>query len=151
MGINDHYWMQQAYHEAVAAKTIDEVPVGAVIISPDGHLLAAAGNRVITNQDPCAHAEILAIRMAASQLLNYRLDDCQIYVTLEPCVMCAGAIVHARLKRLIFATRDLRAGAAGSVYNLLRGAPLNHQVDIDEGIMQQECAEVLEYFFKQRR
>jgi len=149
--MTDHDWIQQAYQEAVAAKTINEVPVGAVIVSPDGQLLAAAGNRVISNQDPCAHAEILAIRMAANQLLNYRLDDCQLFVTLEPCVMCAGAIVHARLKRLVFATRDLRAGAAGSVYNLLRGAPLNHQVIIDEGIMQQECAELLETFFKQRR
>lgn len=149
--MSDQHWMQLAYHEAEAAKLIDEVPVGAVIISPDGDLLAAAGNRVVSNQDPCAHAEILAIRMAAANLLNYRLDDCQMYVTLEPCVMCAGAIVHARIKRLVFATRDLRAGAAGSVYNLLRGAPLNHQVVIDEGIMQQESAELLEFFFKQRR
>lgn len=151
MGINDKEWMQQAYQQALLAEKANEVPVGALIVSAQGELLAATNNAVIRQNDPCAHAEILAIRQAANRLDNYRLDNCNLYVTLEPCAMCAGAIVHARIKRLIFATRDFKAGAAGSVYNLLRGEPLNHQVIIDEGIMQQECAALLSGFFKQRR
>lgn len=148
MGISDTYWMQQAYQQALQAKALGEVPVGAVIVDAKNRLLASAFNQSIKTNDPCAHAEILAIRQAAAKLENYRLLDTTIFVTLEPCAMCAGALVHARVSRLVFATRDFKTGAAGSVYNLLRGYPLNHQVQIDEGPLQQECSQLLTHFFK---
>lgn len=148
MGINDTYWMAQAFQFALKAKDQGEVPVGAVLISADNQLLGYGWNQVIQSNDPSAHAEIIAIRQATNQLKNYRLLNTTLYVTLEPCCMCAGALVHARIKRLVFATRDFKAGAAGSVYNLLRGYPLNHQLQIDEGIMQQECAALLTNFFR---
>lgn len=151
MGVGDSYWMAQAYKLALTAQDAGEVPVGAVLVSADNRLVGQGRNQVIQLQDPCAHAEILAIRDAATQLANYRLLDTTLYVTLEPCIMCAGALVHARVKRLVFATRDFKAGAAGSVYNLLQGYPLNHQVLIDEGTMQQDCAHLLAEFFASRR
>lgn len=140
--------MAQAFQFALKAKDQGEVPVGAVLISADNQLLGYGWNQVIQSNDPSAHAEIIAIRQATNQLKNYRLLNTTLYVTLEPCCMCAGALVHARIKRLVFATRDFKAGAAGSVYNLLRGYPLNHQLQIDEGIMQQECAALLTNFFR---
>lgn len=149
---NDSFWMQQAFAQALKAKEQGEVPVGAVLIAADTHLLlGSAANQVIQTNDPSAHAEILAIRAAAKTLNNYRLVNTTLYVTLEPCAMCAGALIQARITRLVFATRDFKAGAAGSVYNLLRGYPLNHQVQIDEGIMQSECAKLLATFFAIRR
>ncbi|KTC86517.1 tRNA adenosine(34) deaminase TadA [Legionella brunensis] len=148
---NDSFWMTKAYELAVKAKEQGEVPVGAVLIDTDNNLLGYGWNQVLQNNDPCAHAELIAIRKAATQIQNYRLIDTTLYVTLEPCVMCAGALVHARIKRLVFATRDFKAGAAGSVYNLLQGYPLNHQVHIDEGVMQENCAHLLADFFKERR
>lgn len=149
--MDDKYWMQLAYQQALLAKSAGEVPIGAVIVDANQQLIATGFNQVITPHDPCGHAEILAIRRACEHQHNYRLNDATMYVTLEPCVMCAGAIVHARLARIVFATRDLNAGAAGSVYNLLRGYPLNHRVQIDEGIMQQESATLLHDFFEERR
>lgn len=143
--------MQLAFEQAQLAKQAGEVPVGAVLIDANGRLLSCSHNQVITQQDPCAHAEILAIREAAASIANYRLEGCTLFVTLEPCAMCAGAIVHARLKRVVFSCRDFKAGAAGSVYNLLRGFPLNHRVQIDEGILQKACGELLSDFFKSRR
>jgi len=151
MGISDSDWMQLAWEQALLAKKSGEVPVGAVLIDADGRLLSCAHNQVLRQQDPCAHAEILAIREAAATLNNYRLEGCSLYVTLEPCAMCAGAMVHARLKRLIFSCRDFKTGAAGSVHNLLRGYPLNHRILIDEGIMQNACGELLKDFFRERR
>lgn len=149
--ISDLYWMTQAYELALKAKEQGEVPVGAVLVAADKTLLGQGWNQVIQNNDPCAHAEINAIRAAALALNNYRLINTTLYVTLEPCSMCAGALIHARVSRLVFATRDFRAGAAGSVYNLLKGFPLNHQVQIDEGIKQQDCAALLSNFFAERR
>lgn len=149
--MSDSFWMAQAYELALAAKKQSEIPVGAVLVSADGHLLGKGWNQVIQNKDPCAHAELIALRNGASHLDNYRLLKTTLYVTLEPCSMCAGALVQARIERLVFATRDFKAGAAGSVYNLLQGYPLNHQVQIDEGIMQKECANLLVDFFKERR
>lgn len=143
--------MAKAYDLANRAKEQNEVPVGAVLVDANNNLLGSGWNQVIQTNDPCAHAELLAIREAAKQLNNYRLLDTTLYVTLEPCVMCAGALVHARIKRLVFATRDFKAGAAGSVYNLLQGYPLNHAVLIDEGIMQEQCAHLLSDFFKLKR
>lgn len=143
--------MQQAYQLALQAQLDQEVPVGAVVVSADNQLLGRGYNRIIQSGDPTQHAEMLAIREAASQLQNYRLENCTLYVTLEPCCMCAGAIVHARLKRLVFAARDFKAGAAGSVMNLLKGFPLNHKVIVDEGLMQEQCGQLLVDFFKDCR
>ncbi|KTD36117.1 tRNA-specific adenosine deaminase [Legionella nautarum] len=149
--MSHQFWMRQAFELALKAKEQGEIPVGAVLVSQDQQLLGCGWNQVIQTNDPCAHAELLAIRTAAAKLDNYRLLNTTLYVTLEPCSMCAGALIHARIERLVFATRDFKAGAAGSVYNLLRGYPLNHQVQIDEGIMQQESADLLADFFKRRR
>ena len=146
--MKDSYWMGLAFELALQAKAEGEVPVGAILVSEDNQLLGRGYNQVIKNRDPSAHAELIAIRQAALILQNHRLLNTRLYVTLEPCAMCAGALVHARLARLIFATRDFKTGAAGSVYNLLQGYPLNHRVQIDEGIMQEECARLLTDFFR---
>lgn len=143
----DSFWMQQALQLAFKAQEFGEVPVGAILVSEDNHLLGSGWNQVLTTHDPSAHAEIVAIREAATKLANYRLANTTLYVTLEPCCMCAGAMVHARIKRLVFATRDFKAGAAGSIYNLLKGYPLNHKVQIDEGCLQPQCAALLTDFF----
>lgn len=149
--MNDRYWMQKAYEQALLAKAEGEVPVGAVLVGSEGTLLSIGRNAVQASHDPAAHAEVRVIRHAARQLNNHRLLDTTLYVTLEPCSMCAGLLVHARIRRLVFATRDFKAGAAGSVYNLLQGYPLNHKVQIDEGIMQSESACLLADFFKSCR
>lgn len=146
--MNDQYWMHQAYEQAILAQTEGEIPVGAVLVSKENQLLGVGRNFIQNGHDPSDHAEIRAIRQASQYLKNHRLLDTTLYVTLEPCAMCAGLIVHARIKRLVFATRDFKAGAAGSVYNLLKGYPLNHTVQIDEGIMQAQCASLLTEFFK---
>lgn len=149
--MNDLFWMNKAYEQALLAQDEGEVPVGAVLVSCNNTLLGSGRNALEQSHDPTDHAEIRALRHASSTIKNHRLLNTTLYVTLEPCVMCAGALVHARIKRLVFATRDFKAGAAGSVYNLLQGPPLNHKVLIDEGIMQQPCALLLSSFFKQRR
>ncbi len=148
MGINDSFWMAQAFELALKAKAQGEVPVGAVLVAADNTLLGSGWNQVKQTHDPSAHAELIAIRSAAEKLQNYRLLNTTLYVTLEPCAMCAGALVHARSSRLVFATRDFKSGAAGSVFNLLAGFPLNHRVQIDEGIMQEKCAHLLSDFFR---
>jgi tRNA(adenine34) deaminase len=147
MSTSDLIWMQTAYALAKVAESQDEVPIGAVVVSRDNRLLGLGWNQVRQNNDPTSHAEIVAIRAAAKKLNNYRLNNTTIYVTLEPCCMCAAALVQARIARLVFATRNLAAGAAGSVYNLLTGYPLNHQVIIDEGLCQEESALILRDFF----
>ncbi|KTD59795.1 tRNA-specific adenosine deaminase [Legionella sainthelensi] len=146
--MNDQYWMCQAYEQALLAQTEGEVPVGAVLVSKENQLLGAGRNLIQQSHDPSSHAEIHAIRQASQRLHNHRLLDTTLYVTLEPCAMCAGLMIHARISRLVFATRDFKSGAAGSVYNLLQGYPLNHKVQVDEGIMQAECASLLSEFFK---
>lgn len=149
--MNDRYWMQKAYEQALLAKAEGEVPVGAVLVSSTNTLLSSGRNSLEKSHDPTDHAEIKAIRQASQYLNNHRLLDTTLYVTLEPCAMCAGLIVHARIKRLVFATRDFKAGAAGSVLNLLQGYPLNHKVIIDEGTMQHECSTLLTDFFRSCR
>jgi tRNA(adenine34) deaminase len=149
--MNDLAWMQQAYALAQQAEVWGEVPVGAVLVSEDGVLLGSGFNQMITQHDPTAHAEILAIREAAKNTHNYRLLNTTLYVTLEPCTMCAGALIQARCTRLVFATRDLKTGAAGSVYNVLGGDTLNHRIQIDEGLLQEESAALLSTFFQKRR
>ena len=149
--MSDLFWMKQAFDQALIAGEQGEVPVGAVLVGENNQLLSSGRNQVVQTNDPTAHAEIVALRGAATQLNNYRLENSTLYVTLEPCCMCAGALVHARIKRLVFATRDFKAGAAGSVFNLLKGHPLNHQVHIDDGILQRDCSDLLVDFFKCRR
>lgn len=149
--MSDTYWMQQALLLAQQAGALGEVPVGAILVSESNQVLGRGWNQVLKTNDPTAHAEIQAIRDAATHLDNYRLTNTTLYVTLEPCCMCAGALVHARIKRLVYGTRDVRAGAAGSAYNLLSSTFLNHQVQIDEGFLQHDCALLLTNFFKKRR
>lgn len=149
--MSDLFWMQQAFDLALIAGEKGEVPVGAVLVDENNNIIGRGYNQVVTTKDPSAHAEIIALREGAATLNNYRLQHTTLYVTLEPCCMCAGALVHARIKRLVFATRDLKAGAAGSMFNLLQGYPLNHQIQIDEGFLQEECSTLLADFFKDRR
>ena len=149
--MNDHHWMQRAYQEALVAAQEGEVPVGAVLVSSNQELLGIGRNTVQHTHDPSGHAEFNAIRDASNRIQNHRLLDTTLYVTLEPCVMCAGLLVHARIKRLVFASRDFKTGAAGSVFNVLKGYPLNHKVIIDEGIMEHECSALLSDFFRSLR
>lgn len=142
--------MQAALAEARAAAEAGEVPIGAVIVS-GGAVIARGQNSVIRANDPTAHAEIVALRQAAAALGNYRLNGCTLYVTLEPCAMCAGAMIHARLDRLIFAAPDPKAGACGSVMEVLNHARLNHQMQVAQGILALESAELLRGFFREKR
>ena len=146
----DEAFMALAIAQARRAAEQGEVPVGAVVVVED-RVIAAAYNRPIALADPTAHAEILAIRQAAWELSAYRLTGATIYVTLEPCVMCVGAMVHARVARLKFGARDEKAGAAGSVYDLGRDGRLNHRLEVSAGLMEPECAAILREFFSTRR
>lgn len=146
----DHKCMQRALELACIAKDASEVPVGAVL-TLNNQIIAEGYNQSIAQHDPTAHAEIIALRSAAKQFNNYRLINTTLYTTLEPCCMCAGAVVHARIKRIVFATHDPRAGAAGSVFNLLRAEKLNHSCDIEHGLLAEESSFLLKQFFKERR
>jgi tRNA(adenine34) deaminase len=137
--------------QARQAARLQEVPVGAVLVSAEGDILAKAHNRTICNHDPSAHAEMLAIRQAAAQRQNYRLLNTTLYVTVEPCLMCMGAIIHARIQRIFFGTRDPKWGAAGSLYNLGEDRRLNHHPEIVEGLLLDECRELIQGFFRERR
>ena len=150
MGMNDSDWMAEAIAQAVKAKASGEVPVGAVLVDCNNQLLGSGYNQMIQHQDPTAHAEIQAIRQAAKTVKNYRLNDATLYITLEPCTMCAGAIIHARLKRIVFGARDFKTGAAGSVCNVFHPALSNHVVQVDEGVLEDRCAKLLTDFFKTR-
>ena len=145
---NDLKWMKYAFRLACKAKDRGEVPVGAVVVDADQRLIGVGYNQTIANSDPSAHAEVIAIRRAAKRLQQHRLTDCTLYVTLEPCTMCAGTLVQARVQRVVFATRDFKSGAAGSVCNVLSGHPFNHQVQIDEGPLSQACRDLLRDFFR---
>ena len=143
-------FMQFALAEARLAAEAGEVPIGAVVVR-DGAIVARGQNRVLRDLDPTAHAEIVALRAAAAALGNYRLTGCTLYVTLEPCAMCAGAMIHARIARLVFAAADPKAGAAGSVLAVLNHPQLNHQLQVEQGILPDESAELLRSFFRERR
>lgn len=142
--------MQLALAQAALASAAGEVPVGAVVLR-EGVLIAQGHNAPIGQHDPSAHAEMQALRAAAQVLGNYRLPECELFVTLEPCAMCAGAMLHARLKRVVFGAADPKTGAAGSVINLFEQSQLNHQTQVQGGVLMQECAAVLQTFFKLRR
>ena len=146
----DARWMRAALEEARACVEHDDVPIGAVVVL-DGEQLAVAGNRREADGDPTAHAEILALRQAATVIGSWRLDGCALYVTLEPCAMCAGAIVLARIRRLVFGAQDPKAGFAGSLGNLVRDERLNHQVELTREFMAEEAGELLRAFFRERR
>ena len=148
--ISDHEAMHASLVEARAAAEAGEVPIGAVIVR-DGAILATGQNRVLRENDPTAHAEMVALRAAAQVLGNYRLSGCTLYVSLEPCAMCAGAITHARLDRLVFAAADAKAGACGSVLAVLNHPQLNHKLTVEQGILADESAELLRSFFRERR
>lgn len=149
--MNDYDWMRVALQEAAAAEAAGDVPVGAVLVDSDGNVLARDHNRREVLNDPTAHAEILVMRAAASRLGGWRLTGTTLFVTLEPCVMCAGAIVASRVGRVVFATRDPKGGAAGSLYHVLQDDRLNHRVDVSEGVMAEEAQMALRQFFRQRR
>ncbi|MGA7317814.1 MAG: tRNA adenosine(34) deaminase TadA [Silvibacterium sp.] len=142
--------MREALAEAQAAAEAGEVPIGAVAVV-GGKIVGRGQNRVLRDVDPTAHAEMVALRAAAQMLENYRLLECELFVTLEPCAMCAGAMIHARLKRLVYAASDPKAGAAGSVLEVLNHPRLNHQMAVTSGVLADECAELLRGFFKERR
>jgi tRNA(adenine34) deaminase len=146
----DHDFMQAALAEARLAAEAGEVPIGTVVAC-EGAIMARGQNRVLRDLDPTAHAEIVALRTAAAALGNYRLNGCTLYVTLEPCAMCAGAMIHSRLDRLVFAAADPKAGAAGSVLSVLNHPQLNHQMEVEQGVLGDEAAELLRSFFRERR
>lgn len=146
----DEYWMAHALSLAKRAEQQEEVPVGAVIVVND-MIIGEGWNQPITNSDPTAHAEIQALRAACQQLDNYRLPDATLYISLEPCIMCAGAIVHARIKRVVFATKEPKTGAAGSCFDIFNTPQLNHHVVCEHGVLADESSALLRNFFRARR
>ncbi len=148
--MSDQAFMRMAIHAAAEAQRAGEVPVGAVLVR-DGDVIAVGHNRPIIGHDPTAHAEIAALRAAAHKLGNYRLPGCTLYVTLEPCAMCAGAILHARLARVVYGASDPKTGACGSVLNLFAEPRLNHHTELQGGVLAEECGTMLSAFFAERR
>ena len=148
--ISDREAMEAALAEARKAADAGEVPIGAVAVQ-EGAIIARGQNRVLRDNDPTAHAEIVALRAAAAALGNYRLNGCTLYVTLEPCAMCSGAMIHARIDSLVFAATDPKAGACGSVLSVINHPKLNHQMQVEQGILADEAAELLRSFFRERR
>ena len=147
---SDETWMRRALDLARNAETAGEVPVGALIVQ-DGQVIGTGANVSIASHDPTAHAEIQALRAAGQSLKNYRFNGATLYVTLEPCPMCAGALVNARVARLVFGAADLRVGAAGTVFDIVRAAEVNHRQDVTGGVLESECRELLQAFFRARR
>ena len=148
--LTDELYMEEALRCAQRALEAGEVPIGAIVVY-ENKIISRAHNRSITNNDPTAHAEILALREAGSALGNYRFVDCTLFVTLEPCAMCAGALVHARIRRVVYGARDPKAGADGSVMQVLNHPALNHHTEIQSGVLAGRCTELLQSFFRKRR
>ena len=144
-------FMQLALKEAKKAGQKDEVPIGAVLVAESGDILASSHNQTISLLDPTAHAEIIALRQAAQKVLNFRLLDTTLYVTIEPCIMCMGAIVHARVSTVVFGAEDPKWGAAGSLYNLADDTRLNHRTNIIHGVCRDECRSLIQDFFQKKR
>lgn len=151
MSEQDEFWMRRAIQEAITARQLDEVPIGACLVSDKGELLAAAGNRTIAESDPTAHAEILVLRAAGVKIGNYRLTETVLYTTIEPCSMCAGALVNARVRRLVFGSPDERFGAVESVFRLCDTGSLNHRIEIYSGVLAGECRALMQDFFRAKR
>ena len=149
--MNPEHFMNLALSEARKAGQKNEIPIGAVLIAANDEMLSAAHNKTITLKDPTAHAEILALRSAADKIGNYRLLKTTLYVTVEPCPMCMGALMHARVSRVVFGTRDPKWGAAGSLYNFAEDRRFNHQPEIIEGICESECKKLIQDFFRDKR
>jgi tRNA(adenine34) deaminase len=148
--MSDEAYLRAAIDEAKAAERDGEVPVGAVVVF-EGTIVGRGNNRVLRDSDPTAHAEVVAMRAAGQALGNYRLEKCTLYVTLEPCAMCAGAILHARIQRLVYAATDPKAGACGSVLSVMNHPQLNHKVQVEAGLLAEECSALLTNFFRARR
>jgi tRNA(adenine34) deaminase len=151
MFLKHEEYMQRALSQAEKAGRIDEVPVGAVLVDQKGRVLAKAHNRTIGNCDPTAHAEILALRAAAVKIKNYRLTGCVLYVTIEPCLMCMGASVHARIAMVVYGACDPKWGAAGSLYNFATDQRLNHPFQVVSGVCKERCRELIQTFFRDKR
>jgi len=149
--MTDEFWMRKAIEAAEMARGFDEIPIGACLIDKEGEILAVAGNRTITKNDPTAHAEILVLREAGAKIGNYRLTETVLYTTIEPCAMCAGALVNARIKRLVFGAHDERFGAVESVFRLCDTSSLNHKIEITSGVLADECRRLMQDFFRQKR
>jgi len=150
MSISDELWMEEALREAQRALVLGEVPVGAVVVR-GGQVVGCGCNRPLSANDPTAHAEILALREAGHTIGNYRLLDCDLYVTVEPCAMCAGAMTHARIRRLIYGAEDPKAGAVHSMLQVLNHPKLNHKVEVVSGVLAARCMDLLQAFFRERR
>jgi len=146
----DDQFMEAALVEAASAQAAGEVPVGAVIVC-DGRIVGRGANRNLEDSDPTAHAEVVALRQAARALGNHRLGECEMFVTIEPCAMCAGALIHSRLKRLVYGADDPKAGAVRSVLQVLNHPRLNHQMEVTSGVLAGRCAELMQAFFRSRR
>jgi tRNA(adenine34) deaminase len=147
---SDEAWMEEALREAQRAQTEAEVPVGAVVVL-DGRIVGRGANRNLRDNDPTAHAEIIALRQAGAAVGNHRLVGCEMFATIEPCAMCAGALVHARVRRLVYGARDPKAGAAGSVLEVINHPGLNHRMEVVSGVLAARCAEMLQEFFVGKR
>ncbi len=147
----DKFWMRKALQAAEDARQAGEVPVGACLIDKNGEILAIAENRTIRLNDPTAHAEILVLRDAGTKIGNYRLTETTLYTTIEPCAMCAGALVNARIERLIFGAHDVRFGAVESVFQICASSSLNHRIEIHGGVLADECRTLMQEFFRARR
>jgi tRNA(adenine34) deaminase len=152
---DDITWMELALAEARMAAEAGEVPVGALVINNgeiiNGEIIGRAGNRNLRDHDPTAHAEILALRQAAQHLGNHRLTGCTLYATIEPCAMCAGAVIHARIARLVYGAKDSKAGAAGSILEVINHPRLNHKMEVVSGVLGDRCSQILQDFFRRRR
>jgi tRNA(adenine34) deaminase len=151
MILSHEKYMNLALSEAKKAGQMGEVPIGAILVSENGTILSAAHNRTIDLADPTAHAEILALREAARKINNYRLLNTTLYVTVEPCIMCMGAIIHARISRVVFGAGDPKWGAAGSLYNFAEDDRLNHRLEITRGVCEQDCRNLMQDFFRAKR
>ncbi|MDL2286363.1 tRNA adenosine(34) deaminase TadA [Desulfococcaceae bacterium OttesenSCG-928-F15] len=149
--MNDEKYMRLALQAAEKACQMDEVPIGAILVQKTGEILAEAWNETISSSDPTAHAEILALRKAGKKLLNYRLPGTTLYVTIEPCVMCMGALIHARIGRLVFGAKDPKWGGAGSLYAFSEDRRFNHTIEVTSGVLEAECRDKIQHFFRIKR
>lgn len=148
---SDEFWMNRAIEAAIKAQKLDEIPIGACLIDKEGNLLAAGGNLTRTDCDPTAHAEIVVLREAAKKIGNYRLTETTLYTTIEPCAMCAGALVQARIERLVFGAHDERFGAVETFFRICDSSSLNHRMEITSGVLVDECRNLMQDFFRRRR